>query len=574
MDMAPVMRSSFMDCLMTRLLRGLPLASLLASLLALQAACGARDAGTAPTGGTIIVATSTDADYLIPTHWTNSSDRMLAELLFDPLAEIGPELNTIGEEGFAHRLASRWEWTTDSLAIRFTLDPAAKWHDGQPVVARDAVAAFRILKGRFNPGSLKTELKEIDSVAAPDDRTVIVHFSRKSPYQLYYASHILPIPTHITDAIPDSLLSMSAWAQRPVGSGPYRLARREPDVETELVAVTDHYRGRPGPDRILLSKSPTDEAGVARVFSGEADVWDLLSAQLVTEAQKYPDVRLVRSESFSYVFASFNFRDPADTLKPHPLLGERALRRALSLAIDRERNVRSRFGSEARTGGGPFARINSPRDSDLVQIPYDTVAANRLLDSLGWGARSRDGIRMKNGKRLVFTALVPSGSENRRAISELMQEQFRQVGAEMRIALASSSVYGDRIASGQFDILFGAWGTTPLRTSIQGTWGSPGADAWGAQNSSHYANAESDSAIARAVREVTPAKAAPHYRRAYQLIIDDAAAIWLYETNEIHALHTRLITPPWRVEAWWRAIPLWRVDPAKRLPRDAASVVP
>ncbi|MCC7004049.1 MAG: peptide ABC transporter substrate-binding protein [Gemmatimonadaceae bacterium] len=559
---------------MMRPLRAACLVSLLASLCASLSACAKPDVESTPTGGTIIIATAGDASHLIPTHWESTSDRMLAELLFDPLVEIGPERNVFGDAGFVRRLASQWAWTADSLAIRFTLDSTAAWHDGQPVVARDAVAAFRVLKGRFNPGSLKTEMKEIDSVAAPDDRTVVVHFSRKSPYQLYFASHILPIPTHITDAIADSLLERSAWAQRPVGSGPYRLARREPGVETELVAVADHYRGRPGPDRILFSTSPTAESGVARVLSGEADMWELLAPQFVPEAEKYPDVRLIRSESFGYAFAAFNFRDPNDSSRPHPLLRERALRRALTMAIDRERNVRTRFGSEARAGLGPFARINSPADSDLTHIPYDTIAADRVLDSLGWTARNRDGIRVRNGRPLMFTALVPEASGGRRAMAELMQEQFRNVGVDLRIVIGDDKVFGSRLKSGRFDLLFGGWGTTPLRTSIQGTWGSRGPDPWGAQNQAYYANAEADSAIARAVRELTPAEAAPHYRRAYQLIIDDAAAIWLYEVTEAHAVHARLLTPPWRAEAWWRTIPLWRVDPAKRLPRDAAPVTP
>jgi peptide/nickel transport system substrate-binding protein len=345
-------------------------------------------------------------------------------------------------------------------------------------------------------------------------------------------------------------------------------------VETELVAVADHYRGRPGLDRILLSQSPSTESGVARVLSGEAGVWEMLPPQFVPEAEKYADVRLIRSESFGYAFAAFNFRDPNDSSRPHPLLRERALRRALTMAIDRERNVRTRFGSEARAGLGPFARINSPADSDLTQIPYDTVAARRALDSLGWTARNRDGIRVRNGQRLAFTALVPGTSGSRQAMAQLMQEQFRLVGVDLRIVVGDENVVGDRLRTGRFDLFLGGWSTTPLRTSIQGTWGSPGADPWGAQNLAHYANAEADSAIASAVRELTPAKAAPHYRRAYQLIVDDAAAIWLYEITEVHALHTRLLTPPWRAEAWWRTIPFWRVDPAKRLPRDAAPVTP
>ncbi len=555
---------------MTRLLRGVSLVSLLLG----STACGGTDAGTAPTGGTIIVATNADADALTPTHWKTSSDRMLAELLFDPLVEIGPELNTAGDAGFAPRLASRWTRASDSLSIRFTLDPAAKWHDGQRVVARDAVAAFRVLKGPHGANSVQTELADIDSVTAPDDSTVVMYFARKSPYQLYFASHILPIPTHLTDAIADSLLGTSDWARRPVGSGPYRLARREPQVETELVAVLDHYRGRPGPDRILLSLTPSVEAGVARIFSGEADVWDALPAEFEAEAAKFPMVRLVRSSSFGYAFASFNFRDPADPQRPHPFLRDRALRRALTMAIDREQNVRAVFGTRARAGNGPFAYVNSPADSNLTHIPYDTAAANRLLDSLGWSTRDRDGIRSKQGRRLTLTALVPEPSKSRQKMSVFLQEQLRRVGAEMKIAIADEGDFGQRRAGGRFDLLFHAWGTTPLRSSIQGTWGSFGRDPWGSQNDSRYSNTDADSAIARAIQAVTPEAAAPHYRRAYQLIVDDAAAFWLYEPNEIHAIHARFTTPPWRAEAWWRTIPLWRVDPAKRLPRDAAPVTP
>jgi peptide/nickel transport system substrate-binding protein len=555
---------------MTRLHRRLCLTSLLLGLTA----CTGTDAGTATTGGTIIVATTADAGALTPPHWKTSSDQMLTELLFDPLVEIGPELNTVGDAGFAPRLASRWTRSSDSLSIRFTLDATAKWHDGQRVVARDVVAAFRILKGPFNSGSLKTEIKEIDSVVAPNDSTVVAHFSRKSPYQLYYASHILPIPTHITDAVADSLLAMSEWAQRPVGSGPYRLTRREPDVETELVAVVDHYRGRPGPDRILWSKAPSAEAGVARIFSGEADVWDALPPDMEAEAAKHTAVRLVRSTSFTYAFASFNFRDPSDARRPHPLLTDRALRRALSMAIDREQNVRAVFGTAARVGSGPFARINSPADSTIPQIPYDTAAANRLLDSLGWSARERDGIRSKQGRRLSLTALVPKPSGSRQKMSVFMQEQLRRVGVELKIVIAEEGDFGDRRKQGQFDLLFQAWGTTPLRSSIQGTWGTFGRDPWGSQNDARYSNVEADSAIARAVQAMTPEAAAPHFRRAYELIVDDAAAVWLYEPNEIHAIHARFITPPWRAEAWWRTIPLWRIDPAKRLPRDAAPVTP
>ncbi len=548
-----------------------------AALACLLAACGTGDTGdrgNTATGGTVIVAVSFDGTKLIPSTWETSSDRMFTELLFDPLVEIGPGLNTAGDVGFAPRLAERWSWSADSLAIRFTLHADAKWHDGQPVVARDAVAAFRLLKGPYSSSTLRGEMAQIDSVTAPDARTVLVHFPAKSGHQLYLASLILPVPTHLTDAIPDSALGRSEWARRPIGSGPYRLNRREPGVETEFVAVTDHYRGRPGPYRILVAQATSADAAVARVLAGEADVYDALPPNRVAEVAAQSHLRVVRSDDWNYAYAAFNYRDPADTARAHPALRERALRRALTMAIDRVGNVRAVFDTLARVGQGPFARINSPADSNLTQLPYDTAAANRLLDSLGWTQRDAQGFRSRAGRRLRLRAIVPELSNARKATSIRMQEQWRRVGVDVEVQLLEQEQFTQRRLNGNFDIVFGAWGTTPLRATITGTWGGRTTPGWGAQNNSRFESAVADSALARAVRATDPVAARAAYRQAYQTIVDEAAAIWLYEPLGMNAVHRRFELPAWRAEAWWRTLPQWRVDPAQALPRDRAPEAP
>lgn len=69
---------------------------------------------------------------------------------------------------------------------------------------------------------------------------------------------------------------------------------------------------------------------------------------------------------------------------------------------------------------------------------------------------------------------------------------------------------------------------------------------------------------------IDPAQRAAHLRRAYQIIVDDAAAIWLYEVRNHAAVHERFNIPSWRSDAWWLTLGDWTVDPDKRLPRDAA----
>ena len=58
------------------------------------------------------------------------------------------------------------------------------------------------------------------------------------------------------------------------------------------------------------------------------------------------------------------------------------------------------------------------------------------------------------------------------------------------------------------------------------------------------------------------------------MIVDDAPAVWLYEVRNYAGVHDRLVIPSWRTDAWWLTLGDWSVDPAKRMPRDAAPAAP
>jgi peptide/nickel transport system substrate-binding protein len=92
-------------------------------------------AGPNDIGGTMVVAQPGEPATLLPPLAGLSIERQITDLLYDRLAEIGDDLNTVGDRGFRKQLADRWEWAADSLSIAFHLDPRARWHDGVPVRA-------------------------------------------------------------------------------------------------------------------------------------------------------------------------------------------------------------------------------------------------------------------------------------------------------------------------------------------------------------------------------------------------------------------------------------------------------
>ena len=541
----------------------------LSLLLAFLAACGGTDDARGPLGGTVIIAAAADADAMLPPLVRTSQGRLASELLFDRLVEIGPSLNTIGDGDFQPRLAKRWAWSDDSLRITFTLNGDAKWHDGRPVVAADVQAGYRAILDSANGSNLLADLADVAGVESNADGTVTIAYKRRAPEQFYAASLIFPLPAHLMPTDSGVALATSALARSPVGSGPYKFVKWEPLERFEFAAVDDFYRGRARLDRVVVTITPEPATGLARIWAEEADVWELLPAGDVAEAQRHAHVKLVNANAFDYSFVAFNFRDANDRTKPHPLFAEPALRRAIAMSVDRTAVVRAIFDTLAIPLRGPFVRAQFTADTTITQLPLDRTAAAALFDSLGWRVDAKDGLRRRNGKLLTFTALIPGSSRNRERASVLIQEQLRQVGVAMEIERAENRTFTQKRQDGQFDVVFGGWLSTPSPRGLRSTWGSFGDEGWGAQNDGRYSNPAFDAAVLSGLTAGDPTTARAHFRTAYQTITDDAAALFLYEPRIVAAVHKRFVIPAWRPDGWWRSLPEWSVNPAERLPRDA-----
>jgi peptide/nickel transport system substrate-binding protein len=80
-------------------------------------------------------------------------------------------------------------------------------------------------------------------------------------------------------------------------------------------------------------------------------------------------------------------------------------------------------------------------------------------------------------------------------------------------------------------------------------------------NFSRYRNATFDARIDSAAREFNPATRRALFRRAWHTIVDDAAAVWLYEPRNVAAVNRRVTPTDLRGDAWWASLSAWRVEP-------------
>jgi len=372
------------------------------------------------------------------------------------------------------------------------------------------------------------------------------------------------LPKHLLDSIPSARLASSAFARAPVGSGPFRFVRWEPGARIEVAADTSYFLGRPRLDRVVWRVVPDFGAAVGALLAGEGDAMEVIpQPELQARVRASRDVALVPYPSNAVAYIAFNLR-ARDGRGPHPLFGDRDVRRALAMAVDRATIVRSLFGGAGDVPVGPTARAQWIWSDSVRQLPFDPAAARRLLDARGWRP-GPDGVRTKGGVPLRFTLLLPTTSRIRNDAAVLAQAQLKAVGAEMRLEPLDFAVFEQRSTRRDFDATFQARTLDASPASVLQLFGSGGV---GESNYGSYASPAFDSLAGRAIAAPTRTAARPLWRDALGVLNDDAAAVFVFSPPLLAAVNRRIAGVRIRPDEWLAGVTGWSIAPGARLPRD------
>jgi len=530
------------------------------------AACARSDAGRAagPTGGTLVILATGDADVLFPPASAVTTGADVAGLVFSRLADLTFDLNTVDDAGFRPQLARSWTHEGPRTLV-FHLDPRARWHDGVPVRAADVAFSFRVYRDTLVNSRFRPNLDAIDSVTARDSLTAVFHFARWYPEQLYDATyHMKVLPKHLLDTIPPARLASSAFGRAPVGSGPFRFVRWEAGSTIEVAADTAYFLGRPRLDRVIWRIVPDLGAAVSALVSGEGDAIEVIPPpELRARVRAARDLRLVPYPPNAVAYIAFNLRARGGR-GPHPLFADRDVRRALAMAIDRAAVVRSLFGADGEVPVGATARAQWIWSDSIRQVPYDPDAARHLLERRGWRL-GPDGVRTKGGVPLRFDLILSATSRARADAAVLIQAQLKAVGVAMGIQPLEYNVFEQRSVRKDFDASFQARTLDASPSSVLQLFGS--ADA-GQSNYGSYASPVFDSLARRAIGAPTRAAARALWREALGVLNEDAAAVFVFSPPFAAAINRRFEGVRIRPDEWLAGVADWYVPPDARLPRD------
>ena len=502
--------------------------ALLAVALA-AAGCG-RGAAPALPPDTIVIGKLADIENWNPYLADSAFSEDVLTLLYPTLVVEQPDY-TEHPPTYEPWLASSWERSPDGLSVTFHLDPRARWSDGVPVTAEDVLFTWEVQRSPEVGWPGAEDKAPIVAVDAPDDRTVVFRFARPDPYQIMDANDGPIVPAHAWRTIPFERWDRTDWTAHALSAGPFVLERHEPQQEIVLRRNRNYWiPGRPAAGRVVWRIVPDQTALLTQLLGGRLDFLEAVPPRDAGRVEADPSLRLVTFPDRAYTYIGWNLRDPR--------FADARVRRALTLAIDRDTILRTARAGYGRPGIGPILSTMWAFDRTLRPLPYDPARAKELLARAGWRDTDGDGVLDRDGVPFRFDLMTNAGNETRRDIVLLVQADLARVGIEVRPRTLEWGAMLRRLETGAFDAYVSAWRES-TRIDLGPVWHSaaPGEPTY---NWIGYANPEVDALIERVETLTEFDRQKPLLDRIQRLIVEDQPYTFLYESDRVAALSTRI----------------------------------
>ncbi len=364
---------------------------------------------------------------------------------------LAEEIPTVGNGGVSKDLTS----------ITWNLKKGIKWSDGSAFTADDVVFTYEYCIHPDTGCSHTNYYTGISSVKAIDRNTVKIEFNVAKPFPYSaFVGYNTPILQKAQFDGCQGAKAQECTKQNfyPIGTGPFKVV----DFKANDVIVFEANPNYRDPNKPAFSKlvfkGGGDATSAARAVleTGEMDyAWNLqVEPEILTKMQQAGKGKVVSAFGTAVERLMVNFANPDSALgedrseyiggnnnrNAHPFLSDYNVRRALSLAIDRQILVDAGYGQAGKISCNvlPAPAIYASTANDECKT-QNIAEANRLLDAAGW-KRGSDGVRQKNGVRISILYQTSTNSV-RQATQAFIKEMWKEIGVETELRNISASVF-------------------------------------------------------------------------------------------------------------------------------------
>lgn len=360
----------------------------------------------------------------------------------------------------------------------------------------------------------------------------------------------------IDDPDPDAYRTNSVWAQyftqhwargTIVSCGPWYVdslsdeqirLRRNPYYHEPLAALTEYwvtyFRG--SPDVIWQDfKADLIDLFDTRIAPQKLTELSAFRSSPTYASQLQPIQQLDYLER-AYRYVAWN--------QARPLFASPIVRRALTMAIDRQRIIDQCLHSRGIETTGPFFPKDSSYAHELAPWPYDPAEAKHLLRQEGWEDRDGDGIldRMTNGieEKFSFKLLYYAHSHQIRLLVDSIATSLREIGVDCRLIGVDVADLAAAMDNKEFDAVSLAWMIPRPDIDPKLLWHSSGAKEKGSYNYIGFVNSEIDSLIDELRYSHNPIYREKLYKKFHAIIHEEEPYTFLYVPKTAWLYRSRL----------------------------------
>jgi peptide/nickel transport system substrate-binding protein len=413
----------------------------------------------------------------------------------------------------------------DSTTWEVTLDPRARFHDGQPVTAEDV--AFTI--GRAgdvpnSPSSFRYATRPIAAVEAVDATTLRIRTHQPTPLLPNFLALVMIVSKRHGEAAATADYNAG---RAMVGTGPFRHVSWQPGSPLVMERNPSFHGTAPAFARVEFRPIPNAGARVAALQAADVELIEIVPPDHFARFRQDARFAVAESPSNRLIFLTLD-SDRADSpfvrgkdgsRIANPLRDAR-VRRALSLAINRDALVSRVLQGQALAAGdlGPPGYFGT--SPDMTPPPFDLDQARRLLAEAGWA----QGFAVQiNGPNDRFV--------NDEQVVQAIAQMWTRLGLTTTVETRTRAVWLSEAAQLRYSVNLAGFSPNPellgmLETQIH-SWNPQ--LGLGTANRGRFANAQIDAIIQRARTTIDDEERRALTQQATRMALrDETALIPLY----------------------------------------------
>jgi len=458
---------------------------------------------------------------------SNDADADLAALIFSGLFKYDPDGKLVPD------LAENYEISKDELVYTVYLRKDVKWHDNEPFTADDVVFTIQVIQDPAYKSSLRQSWQGV-GVEAVDENTV--RFILQTPYAFFLNNLTIGIlPRHVWESVAPGNFPLAEYNLHPIGTGPYKFSSFEKDSDGNILSYTleaneSYYDKKPYISSLRFSFY-FDEDSLLQAYNDK----QVFGMSYITPA----NLERIKSKRSSNIFSINVPRYFAVFFNQQKskVVASREVRKALSLAVDRQAIIHQILSGEGKEVSAPLSPGTFGYTDDIKKFEFNIEKANEVLENDGW-KKGEDGFRKKDNVALEFT-LVTTDWPDLAETAEMLKQQWEAIGAKVNVeSLPVTNVQQNYIRPREYDaLLFGqVLGIDPDPYAF---WHSSQTRDPGL-NIALYSNQSVDKILEKIRQERDEEKRAKLLKEFQQIVTEDLPALFLYSPNYLYVVNKKV----------------------------------